>query len=412
MARQSFQQIESNFSETYAQNYSSNFVGVPNNTCYIDPLGTAMGNNTVPASNQLAEVKSKIHNAKAFAYDRRAELNFNYSKRQTELKAMTSTIGGAGTTDSVMNPFSLDPTMWDLSRRELPARTIIRRVTNYGPLAVWNSLDSKGNANHSEAFYNELQPNEYQDSEYTRYSTQIKLLRRAGVTSGFANATIPSFTTLGFNYTAGAEGTVGNYSNQATSNAIDRNVVERTKAVMEDEEWAIFNGDSSVNPKEFDGMIKIIGTNNEVDLDGEPLKLKDFRECTTKVRQNGGYVDIAFTDLKTYDETIELILDTKQGIVDYGDETEYGFNYVRLRVGSGRVKLIGSQFMTVLDDHRRVLMLDSRTWEMRVVQDITYMPMGRQLDGDSFIVKMYEALICKAVPFNGVIAGIGVEGEE
>ena len=402
----SFSEVPSNFAQNYAMEYKSVFGDVVDNTCYYDPLGTAMGNQLIQANPKLAEVKSNIMGASKFAYDRRAELNMQFKSRAAEMKALTSETGGAGTTDFVLNPINLDPEMWDLSRKELPARTIIRRVTNQGPLAVWNTLDSKGNATHSDAFYSELQANTYDDSTYSRESTAIKLLRRGGTTSGFAQATQPGFTNLGFNYSSGPDGKVGSFTNQAVSNAMDRNIVERTKALMEDEEWAIFNGDSSTNSKEFDGIIATLGTTNTVDKNSSALTLADFRTAATNARQDGGYVDIAFTDLTTYDETIGLILDTKQGIVDYGDETEYGFNYVKLRVGSGTVKLIGSQFLTTTEGSRAVWLLDSRVWEMRVVQDITYMPMGRTIDGESFIVKMYEALICKAVQFNASITEI------
>lgn len=383
--------------------YKSFFGNLSENTCYVDPLGTSAGNEKVALKSNLSEFKSK-----GYAYDARAELNMAFKSRAVEMKALTAGAGGAGTTDTVLNPFSLDPQMWDLSRKELPARTLMRRVSNFGPKAVWNTLDDKGNAVHGDAFYGELQSNEFTDSTYSRDSTDIKLLRRGGVTTGFAQATQPSFINQGFNYTAGTDGQVGTFTDQTVANAIDRNVVERTKALMEDEEWAIFNGDSSVNSLEFDGIIKILGTTNTVDKNSTALEtdLSDFRTATTNARQNGGYIDLAYTDLVTYDEVITNIQGLRQGIVDYGEETEYGFNYVKLRTGAGVIKLIGSQFLTTTANLKAVWLLDSRTWEMRVVQDITFMPMGRTIDGDNFIVKMYEALICKAIPFNASITEI------
>ena len=403
---QSFHAVGENFNSD--MEFKSYFGNVAENTCYLDPLGTAYKNEKLQLKSSLNDDRKNIYNANGFKYDARAELNMAFKSRKVEMKALTSGTGGAGTTDTVLTPFSLDTTMWDLSRKELPARTLMRRVTNHGALAVWNNLVSKGNSDHGSAFYGELQSNEFSDSEYARESTSIKLLRRGGVTTGFAQATHPSFITQGFNYTSGTDGQVGSFSDQNVANAIDRNVIERTKALMEDEEWAIFNGDSSVNPLEFDGMIKIIGTTNVVDKNSSSLAadLSDFRTATTNARQNGGYIDIAYTDLETYDEVITNILALRQGIVDYGDETEYGFNYVKLRTGAGVIKLIGSQFMTTTTNLKNVLLLDSRVWEMRVVQDITFMPMGRTIDGDSFIVKMYEALICKAVQFNSIITEI------
>jgi hypothetical protein len=386
--------------------YKSFFGNVEENTCYLDPLGTAKGNKMLGLKSNLKKTKDAIVDASGFKFDARAELNMAFKSRAVEMKALTAGIGGAGTTDTVLNPFSLDPEMWDLSRRELPARTLMRRVSNFGPKAVWNTLDDKGNSVNSDAFYGELQPNEFTDSTYSRSSTDIKLLRRGGVTTGFAQATQPSFINQGFNYTAGADGQVGTFTDQTVANAIDRNVVERTKALMEDEEWAIFNGDSSTNALEFDGIIKIIGTTNTVDKNSTAVALVDFRTATTNARQDGGYIDIAYTDLITYDDVIGLIQATKQGIVDYGEETEYGFNYVKLRTGAGVIKLIGSQFLTTTTNLKAVWLLDSRTWEMRVVQDITFMPMGRTIDGDSFIVKMYEALVCKAIQFNASITEI------
>lgn len=405
-AGQSFYAVGDNFNHT--NEFKSYFGNAQENTCYLDPLGTSRGNEKLELKSSLNDKRKNVHNAGAFAYDARAELNMSFKSRKVEMKALTSGSGGAGTTDTVLTPFSLDNTMWDLDRKELPARTLIRRVTNHGAKAVWNNLVSKGNSDHGSAFYGELQSNEFTDSDYARESTDIKLLRRGGVTTGFAQATQPSFQTMGFNYTSGADGQVGSFSDQNVANAIDRNVIERTKALMEDEEWAIFNGDSSVNPLEFDGIIKILGATNTVDKNSTALAadLSDFKTASTKARLNGGYIDIAYTDLITYDEVIVKLQALRQGLVDYGDETEYGFNYVKLRTGAGVIKLIGSQFMTTTTNLKSVLCLDSRTWEMRVVQDITFMPMGRTIDGDSFIVKMYEALVCKAIQFNASITEI------
>jgi len=398
----SFAQIGDSFNSDIE--YKGYFGDLADNTCYIDPLGTSYGNKKISLKSSANSLRKNIVEAKSFKYDARAELG----NSMIEYKALTAGAGGAGTTDTVLNPFTLDPEMWDLSRKELPARTLIRRVSNVGPKAVWNTLDSKGNSTHSDAFYGEQATVDYTDSTYSRSDTDIKLMRRAGITTGLAQATQPSFVNQGFNYNVGVDGKVGTYTDQTVATAIDRNVVERTKALMEDEEWAIFNGDSSTNSLEFDGIIKILGTTNTVDKNNDFVTLKDFRTATTNARQDGGYVDMAFTDLKTYDEVIGLIETARQGIVDYGEETEYGFNYVKLRTGAGVIKLIGSHFLTDVDNSRAVWLLDSRTWEMRVLQDISYLPMGRTIDGDGFMVKLYEALICKAIQFNASITEIGV----
>ena len=178
------------------------------NTCYYDPLGTSAENNLVNTDRKLAEVKSKISDTSKFVYDARAELNYNYNKKKAQLKALTSTTGGSGTTDNVLQPIALDPEMWDLSRKELPARTLFRRVSNIGAKAVWNTLDSKQGGE----FYSELQPNNYNDISPSRHSTDIKMLRSTGVTSYFADATQPGYDINGFNYQANADGTVGTYT--------------------------------------------------------------------------------------------------------------------------------------------------------------------------------------------------------
>jgi len=39
-------------------------------------------------------------------------------------------------------------------------------------------------------------------------------------------------------------------------------------------------------------------------------------------------------------------------------------------------------------------------WEMRVLQDLTYEDLAKTNDSEKFMLKIYEALICKNVAFN------------
>jgi hypothetical protein len=56
---------------------------------------------------------------------------------------------------------------------------------------------------------------------------------------------------------------------------------------------------------------------------------------------------------------------------------------------------------------RSVFVMDTNVIEMRVLQDVSYEELAKTNDSVKFMLKCYEALVCKAPQFNHVIYDIG-----
>ena len=63
-------------------------------------------------------------------------------------------------------------------------------------------------------------------------------------------------------------------------------------------------------------------------------------------------------------------------------------------------------FMSNASGSKAMYFLDLSVWEMRVLQDLTYEELAKTADSEKFMLKIYEALICKNTAFSSSITGI------
>ncbi|SFE22998.1 hypothetical protein [Nitrosomonas sp. Nm166] len=83
-----------------------------------------------------------------------------------------------------------------------------------------------------------------------------------------------------------------------SSNVNDQVAVQMALAVREllYKFWTLFeSGDSSVNPDEFDGLLKLVDPSKVVDLGGRELTLEDMDSAKEMVRTNDGRHTVIFT---------------------------------------------------------------------------------------------------------------------
>jgi hypothetical protein len=382
--------------------YVKSFGGLSNETSYYDPMNTSYqgADLTVSSNSEKAELKSKIDGQRLWMQRNVIESNAELKSRfNAETKSFTADLGGAGTTDNVMNPIYLDRDIVDTSRKQTPMRAIIRRVTNQGIKAVYNIYSSKSTA----SFQGELEPQVTSDFTPERTARDVKIIRVSGYTSGFAQASVPSFNLQDIQ---GTNTEFGEFSGAVGSTAMDQNVLQATRAIQEFEEDAIFNGDNSSDSKAFDGIIQLQGTTNMTNKSGASLTLAELDDVYFNAYSAGGRPNLAVCDVVTYKKVKQLLQD-KGGFLEYKDLGVYGFKALMIKAGDTDIPLIPSRFLSTTAAAQRLYMLDLSVWEMRVLLDLTFEMLAKVDDGQKFMLKMYEVLVDKSnAAFNSGLYGM------
>jgi len=323
---------------------------------------------------------------------------------KADLKATTTTQGGAGTAGYAMIPVYLSPLLIDQTRKRTPLVELLPRVTNLGMYADWNEITEKGVA------FTALEDGAFGESNDTidRFSTPIKFLYSVGRVTGPARAAQPAFVLEGFQGTGSGLGGSA-FGNVAASNAMQLRVLTAARALKELEESLIVNGDASTDATEFSGIVKLQGTTNVVDLDGVALTYDSIEEAVQNSFDDSGNVKLAIGSSSAVRDVRKIILDTfryspsdvPSGVLPFGVPSA-----VLLQTMVGPVPLIPSQYLSNTSGAKQIYFLDTDYIEMRVLQDTTYEALGKTNDSDKFYLKQYQCLVMKNPSFNSFIDNI------
>lgn len=371
--------------------YAHSFGAMANETCYS------------PGARSDWNVE-----AKSFAGDMRVGLNEVYEKGAAELKAFESTSGGAGTAGYAMVPVYVDPRVVDRTRKYTPLVELIPRVSNMGVTADYNVITAKGGA----TTLSEDSALSDSDDTQDRASTAIKYIYVKGRVTGQAQQAVPSYMLAGFQPAGGATGAFGD---QSASNAKQMEVLVKTRSMREKEEDLIINGNATTsgsttgvtgaNGTEFDGIIQIMSTTNTVAKSTTALELGDIDTAIQYAFDDGGRPNLAVCSSAVYTDLLGL-LTSKIGYMSQTQQVFWGFTTIVLNTMVGQVPVIPSQFMSNTSGSKAIYFLDLSVWEMRVLLDLTYQELAQTNDSTPFMLKIYEALICKAPAFNSSITAI------
>jgi hypothetical protein len=381
------------FGNTYDVNatakYDNTFYGVEDDTVYADPAGTIM-------QSPNFDLKS------AFSVDMRNEWAERIEENLTQLKSMQTDVGGTGLTDNVLIPIAYRNELVDLTRKQTPISFVIRSVTNRGIVAPFKQVTTKPTA----FFARENATLATSDPNFDVLSENIKYMYAKGSVTGPLNAAAPGYNLMGTMPPQSGDPR-GNFGNANASNANQINVLLQARALLELEEETLINGDKTTNPEEFDGIVQIMGTTNTVDKNTTALDLDDYVTAARNAYEDGGYVNFAFCDTATYQDTLELIND-KVSLRDFAETQDYGFTAINLRTGfsNGPIPLVPSRFLSTSSGSKAAYLLDLSVWEKRVLQDMTYERLAKTKDSDEFFLKKYMCLICMAIQFNASITEI------
>ena len=372
--------------------YTKSFGQLKSGSIYHDPMNTMNGQ-----MESSPELKAKFEDIrKGMAQHLVSVVPELKSKYNVETKSFTAGLGGSGTTDNVMNPVFLDRDVVDTSRKQTPLRSIIRRVSNQGIKAVYNTITAKQTA----SFQGELAPQVVSDFTPERSAKDIKIMRVSGYTSGFAQASVPSFNLQDIQ---GTNSEFGQFSGAIGSTAMDQNVLTATRAIQEFEEDMILNGSISSSALEFDGIVALQGSTNSTNLSASAITLANLDTAYFAAYSAGGQPNIAVCDVATY-KKVKTLLQDKGGFLEYKDLGAYGFKALMIKSGDTDIPLLPSRFLSATAGAQSLYMLDLSVWEMRVLLDLTFETLAKVDDGNKFMLKMYEVLVDKSnAAFNACI---------
>ena len=341
------------------------------------------------ASEALPNGARYVDNMRGF--DGRPDLAKGIFERTGLDFSKAASISGAasGTTDKAMIPLYVDPSVVDVTRRLTPLVELIPRVTNYGRTAEFNRLKARGvgGFNIEDAALNEA------DDTYERKSVAMCYAYSVGRVNGPYLAASKQY--LSTNYV----------------DALNLEVMNKAKTLRFIEEDAILNGSTStrtgygsvatVDGAEYNGILNYASVNSNTDRANSTIDITTLRKAIRTARTANdsatlgqGNPDMMVTDYKTLDD-IKALLQDYQRIVPM-DKIAWGFQTV---VFEG-LPIIASRFSPTGTNLKSIAVLDSSTWQMRVLQDMTYEELAKTNDSYKFMIKMYEALICTVPEYN------------
>jgi hypothetical protein len=377
-------------------NYGASFGNMPDRFVYSNPCGFTLKSF---GENYSGTMTKEEMNKRFIASP----------QMKAQIKALTSTTGGSGSTDKVLVPIFVDPQIVDITRKFTPLVEIIPRVTNRGRTADFNKITAKGGAF---ARAEDSSLTETNDT-YERDSVVIKYLYAKGRVTGQALATVPPYNLMGFNPNGGA---VGSFSDQNAPNAMQMEVLVKTRSIRELEENMIINGNATTsgisgnpNGTEFDGIIATLSTTNTVDKNTTALEYDDIEEAIQYAFDDGGRPTIAVGSSSVVKDTRKLLVDqfrwspadSANGVLPFGVPSG-----ITLWTMVGPVTLIPSMFLSNTTGSKAMYLLDMTVIEMRVLQDLTFEQLAKTADSTPFMLKIYEALIIRAPTFCASITEI------
>ncbi len=376
----------------YTSSYQDSFMGLPEGSIVYDP--------TVSKEENHAKLKS----IKTLLFNDHPE----YRKmKEAILKATTSTSGGAGTAGYAMSPIYVDNVLVDRTRKFTPFKNKLRRVTNQGRTADFNVITSKGGAFFAVEDANLTETN----TTYSRQSVPIKYEYAVGRVTGQALAAIPGYTLVGSDI-QGDGNSSANIISQFSQNIKQTEVFLKMRELAEMEEAVLINGNKSTSAysinadgTEFDGLVQTMSTTNTYDATGLTLTEDMINTAIQYAFDNSGRPDIALCDSATFRD-IQGILSEKKIIQNSMKVTEYGTVAITWLGMTGAIEIYPSQYLSNSSGSKSIYFIDTSVWEIRTLQEPTYMEFGITNDSQKFAVKQYITVICRAPTFNSSITNL------
>ncbi len=370
-----------------AHGYQHSFGPLADETKYVDGWNLGMDGKAI-------DLRPALKSAMQLGYQR------------LQQKALGPESGGAGTAGFALVPVYVDSRLVDRSRKYTPMVEMIPRVTNQGLTADYNVITAKGAAYtaHPDAALNEA------DDTENRESKSIKFLYSVGRVLGPMQAAMPSYIMEGFQ-PSGAGNVAGNtFSSVGANNALQEQVLIKSRAMKELEENLIFNGDNSTDATQYDGIIIQQSTTNQNDLSSAALTWDDVEDTVQLAFDDGGRPKLAVGSSAVITDLRKIMVDTFRYSPDQltsGAPLPFGVPpQLVLHTMVGPIPALPSMYLSNVSGAKQLWFLDTDFIEMRVLQDMTYEDLAKVNDSKKFMLKIYECLILRAPSFNAYIDNI------
>lgn len=343
-------------------------------------------------------------------FDMRENIQKSYIENmEASVKALGPTApnntgqGGTG----VLVPIYPDSRIVDISRKHTPAREIIPRVSNMGLSADYNRITAKGAAvtAQPDAALSEA------DNTYARASEPIKFIYSVGRILGPSQAAIPPYVLGGAQPDGGLYGSSG-FQDLSAPNGMQLEVLTHARALMEKEEDLIFNGNSGSDATEFDGLIALQSTTNQVDVtsagSGGYLQWSDVEQAIEYAYEDGGRPNVAFASPGALVRLRAIVEDKfRYQPSNMSDSLSWGVSpALVLETMVGSIPVYPSRFLDNTAGSQQIWFIDTDVVEMRVLQDITFERLAKTNDSEKFMLKEYVCLINRAPEFCAFIDNI------
>lgn len=375
--------------------YNASFKGMAPGSCYYNPemINPSIGEKTTQLKSNTTDFRPKMF-----------EIALKDYNNKVEKKALGPDTGGAGTAGTVLIPVYYDMMVVDISRKFTPLVESIRRVTNLGLKAVYNRITSKGSA----FFASPDQPLNDVDRDIQQRSQDIKYMYSTTRVLGPLQAAMPGYSL--YNFQPSGDGMANTaFSDLAAPTGATLDAQLAIRALKELEEDTILNGDVATNPLEFNGLIQQQGTTNQLDLAGAELDWDAIEDVSTTIFNASGRPKIVVGSSSAIGSIRKLYVDTYRFIPDWAMNAMLPLGIpadLGVSTRFGVLPLIASQFLNDTAAQRQLWFFDTDYIEIRVVLDMTFMPLANTTDSQRGVYKMYECIINRFPEASGYIDNI------
>jgi len=279
-------------------------------------------------------------------------------------------------------PLYVEPGIYDRTLKDHPMFSMIQRKVVRGKFLEWNYRSAKPTA----AFRYERAGQPESDDTLARSTVEVKFAYAVGKIQGPALA-------------------IWNAS-PAGINLLREEIETQREALLDLIEQAIISGDKDTNAYEFDGFDNLI-TTNTIPKSSTAVGLDDIRTIIRYARQRSsssvagtGHPNLLVTNYATFDDVKALIMPWQR----YNDTTLMKWGITSIMIDG--LPMIIDPFASITTNVKRIYALDMSTWELGMLQDITYRELPADGDFTKFMLKTYLVLNCKDEASNGMIYGI------
>lgn len=342
--------------------YGLSFGNMPNKTTYLDRV------NGVDKTPQLrAEAKSRAmlpEEAKALSTG-------------SQLFATGTNYSATSGSIPVLVPTYVDEQLYLFTKRDTPlANGGIPRVTNKSLFADYVKQTTLKVAK----FKPELGALDETQSTYVRAAKPVKYMYSTGVISG------PLLV-------AGAE----------WNSALAAETEASYRSLKELEENTIINGNptsgtvdgTASDENAYTGLIQSFTTNTS-NQSGANISLNLIRTGYTTIREAKGHPSLSVTDNTTYTTLKGILQEALRYPVSGSKDIDFGIENIAI----DGIPIIPDLFMPTTATARELLIMDTKSIQMRSLQEATFEEGAKTLDAYKFWIKQYQTLLVLYEPWD------------